>query len=128
MYISSCLIRNPRPKSVAAARSTNDNTSSFVFTRSETEPINVSNPISSSVYVHPQKMTSCGHYGIGQELCHVCHQRTKRNIPIYLHEEKRLREAEEDKLLNQYRDNQDIEEQKKQDVNGSENFEKKSSL
>jgi hypothetical protein len=69
-------------------------------------------------------MTSCGHYGIGQELCHLCHQRAKRNVPIYLHEEKRLREAEEDKLLNQYRDNQDIEEQKKQDVNGSENLEK----
>ena len=70
---------------------------------------------------HPQVIekpqTSCGHYGSGQELCHLCSQRAKRNIPIFLHEEKRAREEAEEKILEQFRHNQDLEEQKQREVN-----------
>jgi Cft2 family RNA processing exonuclease len=60
--------------------------------------------------------TPCGHQGAGQELCYLCHQRAKRNVPIYLHEEKRIREAEEAKLLEQYQHNRDLDEQRKREV------------
>ena len=60
--------------------------------------------------------TPCGHHGAGQELCYLCHQRAKRNVPIYLHEEKRIREAEEAKLLEQYQHNRDLDEQRKREV------------
>lgn len=55
--------------------------------------------------------SSCGHHGAGQELCYLCHQRAKRNVPIYLHEEKRHREAEEQQLLQQYQHLKDTEKQ-----------------
>lgn len=61
-------------------------------------------------------VTPCGHHGAGQELCYLCHQRAKRNIPIYLHEEKRIRDAEDAKLLEQYQHDRDVEEQKKREV------------
>lgn len=75
---------------------------------------------------HPQQirsksMTSCGHHGHGQELCRICHQRAKRNIPVYLHEEKRAREADESKLLEQYQHERDVEEQKKREVDSRGN-------
>jgi hypothetical protein len=66
--------------------------------------------------IYPQQATSCGHHGIGQELCSVCHQRAKRNIPVYIQEEKRNREADEEKLLKQYQHDRDVDEQKKRDV------------
>jgi hypothetical protein len=84
--------------------------------------------ISSALNVYPQQYqhiissggstpsTPCGHHGAGQELCYLCHQRAKRNIPIYLHEERRIREAEEAKLLEQYQHNRDLDEQKKREV------------
>ncbi len=53
--------------------------------------------------------SSCGHHGAGQELCYLCHQRSKRNVPIYLHEEKRHKEAEEQQLLQQYQHLKDTE-------------------
>ncbi len=76
----------------------------------------------STLNTYPQQIkaksvTPCGHHGIGQELCHVCHQRAKRNVPIYLHEEKRHREMEEAKLLEQYQHNLEVDEHKKRDVN-----------
>ena len=71
--------------------------------------------------VNPQQiitksLTSCGHYDSNQELCHACHQRAKRNIPVYLHEEKWTREVEEDRLLEQYEHNRNLDEQKERDV------------
>ena len=106
----SCFLREPRPKSVVS-RSATETTRSFTFAHPPPDRL------LSSVNTDFQQPTSCGHYGIGQDLCHLCHRRTKLNVPVYFHEERRIREAEEDKLLNQYRDNRDIEEQNKQDVN-----------
>jgi flagellar motor protein MotB len=61
--------------------------------------------------------SSCGHHGAGQELCYLCHQRSKRNIPIYLQEEKRHKEAEEQQLLQQYQHLKDTEKQLKDEAN-----------
>lgn len=44
---------------------------------------------------------SCGH-NAGQELCYLCHQRDRRNIPISFNEERKKREEEEDRMLQQY--------------------------
>ena len=46
--------------------------------------------------------SSCGHPNAGQELCYLCHQRARRNIPVSFTEERKRREEEEDKLLQQY--------------------------
>ncbi|CAF2896121.1 unnamed protein product [Rotaria sp. Silwood2] len=102
-------------------RSKNESTSSLGFTRPGTDRISARDRISSTLNVYPQQyqhiltksLTSCDIHDMNQELCSVCHQRAKRNIPVYLHEEKRMREAEEEKLLEQYQHNRDLEEQKK---------------
>ncbi|XP_041353947.1 coiled-coil domain-containing protein 81-like isoform X2 [Gigantopelta aegis] len=46
--------------------------------------------------------SSCGHPNAGQELCYLCHQRARRNIPVSFAEERRRREEEEEKLLHQF--------------------------
>lgn len=102
------LIRNSSSPNIIISRSTNENPSTHIS--------------SSLVNPYPQltkskSVTPCVHHGTGQELCQVCHQRAKRNIPVYLHEEKRTREAEEEKLLEEYLHNRDVDEQKKRDVN-----------
>lgn len=108
-------------------RATNETSAALAFTRPMTDR-SARERISSSLNVYPQQyqpnnsgfspkpMTPCGHHGAGQELCYLCHQRTKRNVPIYLHEEKRIREAEEAKLLEQYQHNRDLDEQRKREV------------
>lgn len=81
--------------------------------------------VASSLNLHSQRatpslekpQTSCGHYGPGQELCHLCSQRAKRNIPVFLHDEKRIRDETEDKLLEEYRHNRELQEQKQLEVN-----------
>ncbi|CAF1191121.1 unnamed protein product [Rotaria sp. Silwood1] len=106
------------------ARSTNESSSSLGFTRLGTDRISARDRIASSLNVYPQQyqhilnksQTSCDVHDMSQELCYVCHQRAKRNIPVYLHEEKRMREAEEDKILEQYQHNRDLEEQKKREA------------
>ena len=50
--------------------------------------------------------TGCGH-NAGQELCYLCHQRARRNIPVSFTEERKRREQEEDKLLQQFQHMQD---------------------
>lgn len=45
---------------------------------------------------------SCSHQNAGQELCYLCHQRQKRNVPVYLSEEVKRREKEEAQILSQY--------------------------
>ena len=56
---------------------------------------------------HPGETVSardsrCGHANSGQELCYLCHQREKRNIPVFLAEERRAQEQKEDQLLQQF--------------------------
>lgn len=75
--------------------------------------------------IRSKSMTSCGHHGHGQEMCRVCHQRAKKNIPVYIHEEKRTREAEESKLLEQYQHDRDVDEHKKREVSIEKNFQLK---
>ena len=45
----------------------------------------------------------------GQELCYLCHQRSQKNVPIYFTEERRQRELEQDRLLQQYQQQKDTE-------------------
>ncbi|XP_074648110.1 coiled-coil domain-containing protein 81-like isoform X2 [Tubulanus polymorphus] len=53
--------------------------------------------------------SACGHSNAGQELCYLCHQREKKNIPVSFTEEREQREKEEDRLLQQYQHLQDTE-------------------
>ena len=106
------MFRNPP----SVVRSTNENLSSFGFTRPIPDRINTR----SSLNIHPQQtksITPCPPHHHVQELCFVCHQRAKRNIPVYIHEEKRNRENEETRLLEQYQHDKEVEEQRKRDVN-----------
>lgn len=57
----------------------------------------------------PSTASSCGHAGAGQELCYVCHQRARRNIPVSFAEELKRREQEEDQLLHAYNEMRDKE-------------------
>ncbi len=57
--------------------------------------------------------SACGHYNAGQELCYLCHQRNRRNVPVYLHEETRQKELEENQLLMQYQSLRDLDKQLK---------------
>lgn len=66
-----------------------------------------------SSLIPKQKATACGHYNAGQELCYLCHQRTRRNVPVYLHEETRQKELEETQLLMQYQSLKDLDKQLK---------------
>ena len=66
--------------------------------------------VSSSSSPQPAPSASqCGHTNTGQELCYLCHQRQRRNVPVYLHEETRMKELEEQQLLNQYQDMKETE-------------------
>ena len=53
--------------------------------------------------------TACGHPQAGQELCYLCHQRARRNVPVSFTDERRRREEEEDRLLQQYQTMRDAE-------------------
>ncbi len=61
----------------------------------------------------PPASPSCGHHNSGQELCYLCHQRQRRNVPVYLHEEMKLKDKEESQLLMQYQHLKDMERQLK---------------
>ena len=52
--------------------------------------------------------TACGH-SAGQELCYLCHQRTVRNVPVSFEAEKKRKEQEQDRLLQQYQHLKDTE-------------------
>ncbi|XP_064605813.1 coiled-coil domain-containing protein 81-like isoform X2 [Liolophura sinensis] len=54
--------------------------------------------------------SACGHSNAGQELCYLCHQRARRNIPVSFKEEIKAREEEDDRLLLQYQSMKDAEE------------------
>lgn len=53
--------------------------------------------------------SACGHPNAGQELCYLCHQRARRNVPVSFTEERNRREEEEDRLLQQYQYMKDAE-------------------
>jgi hypothetical protein len=53
-------------------------------------------------------LQSCDHSNFGQELCYLCHQRQRRNVPIYLHEEQRQKEKEENEALAKYQHMRDM--------------------
>lgn len=53
--------------------------------------------------------SACGHPNAGQELCYLCHQRARRNVPVSFAEERKRREEEEDRLLQQYQYMKDAE-------------------
>jgi hypothetical protein len=55
--------------------------------------------------------SACGHANAGQELCYLCHQRQRRNIPVYLHEEIKQKDKEESQLLSQYQQMKDMDKQ-----------------
>ncbi|KAJ7363411.1 Coiled-coil domain-containing protein 81 [Desmophyllum pertusum] len=59
--------------------------------------------------VSPSRLR-CSHSDkAGQELCYLCHQRSQKNVPIYFSEERRQRELEQDRLLQQYQQQKDTE-------------------
>ncbi|XP_071990159.1 coiled-coil domain-containing protein 81 [Engystomops pustulosus] len=49
------------------------------------------------------------HCRAGQELCYLCLQRAQKNIPVYYTEERRQREKEEERVLQQYQHMKDQE-------------------
>ncbi len=53
--------------------------------------------------------SNCGHTGAGQELCYLCHQRARRNIPVSFTAEIRRREEEEDRAILAYAQMRDTE-------------------
>lgn len=53
--------------------------------------------------------SSCGHGGAGQELCYLCHQRAVNNVPVSFEAERRKKEQEQDRLLQQYQHLKDTE-------------------
>ncbi|XP_071818829.1 coiled-coil domain-containing protein 81-like isoform X2 [Apostichopus japonicus] len=53
--------------------------------------------------------SSCGHGGGGQELCYLCHQRAVNNVPVSFEAERRKKEQEQDRLLQQYQHLKDTE-------------------
>ncbi|XP_061014512.1 coiled-coil domain-containing protein 81 isoform X2 [Dama dama] len=47
--------------------------------------------------------TSCkDHHRAGQEMCYICLQRAQRNFPLYYTEERRRREMEDERLIQEY--------------------------
>nr|XP_012324899.1 coiled-coil domain-containing protein 81 [Aotus nancymaae] len=51
----------------------------------------------------PKTSAACqDHNKAGQEMCYVCFQRAQRNSPLYYSEERRKREIEDERLIQQY--------------------------
>ncbi|XP_073258011.1 coiled-coil domain-containing protein 81-like isoform X1 [Porites lutea] len=72
--------------------------------------------------VSPSRLLRCSHSDkAGQELCYLCHQRSQKNIPVYFTEERRQRELEQDRLLQQYQQQKDTEAILKEQAKNSEN-------
>ncbi|KAJ7320046.1 hypothetical protein JRQ81_019557 [Phrynocephalus forsythii] len=70
-------------------------------------------PASASVPRSPSPV--CQDHGrAGQEMCYLCLQRAQRNVPMYLSEEQRRKEKEEDRILAQYQALKDQEALRKQ--------------
>ena len=57
----------------------------------------------------PRAQSSCSCHEVGggggragQELCYLCHQRSRRNQPVSFEEERRRREEEENRMLDAF--------------------------
>ncbi|CAH2225580.1 coiled-coil domain-containing 81 isoform X1 [Pelobates cultripes] len=59
--------------------------------------------------IRPMTSGCIDHCRAGQELCYLCMQRAQNNIPVYLTEERKLREQEEERILLQYQHMRDQE-------------------
>eukprot|EP00795_Rhopilema_esculentum_P017226 gene17226-8778_t len=90
------------PKTAFGDDDRNKDSDSFVPVKKtlRTKTIDKTGPVS--------RCSNCLH-DAGQELCYLCYQRERRNVPIYLHEERRKKELEEDRLLQQYQHIKDYE-------------------
>lgn len=72
--------------------------------------------------VSASRLLRCSHSDkAGQELCYLCHQRSQKNIPVYFTEERRQRELEQDRLLQQYQQQKDTEAISKEQAKNFEN-------
>lgn len=72
--------------------------------------------------VSASRLLRCSHSDkTGQELCYLCHQRSQKNIPVYFAEERRQRELEQDRLLQQYQQQKDTEAISKEQAKNFEN-------
>lgn len=72
--------------------------------------------------VSASRLLRCSHSDkAGQELCYLCHQRSQKNIPVYFAEERRQRELEQDRLLQQYQQQKDTEAISKEQAKNFEN-------
>ena len=49
-----------------------------------------------------REAAACGHARAGEDMCHLCHTRARKNIPVYFDEERKRKDREEDRLLQQY--------------------------
>ncbi|XP_028258332.1 coiled-coil domain-containing protein 81-like isoform X2 [Parambassis ranga] len=77
-------------------------------------PCNSSQDGPSKVVEHFTNMSCSGHTRAGQELCYLCMQRARRNVPVYLREQQQADERAQEKLLllnEQLRDKQYMEEE-----------------
>ena len=64
---------------------------------------------SSSAPARNASSMSCGHLNSGQELCYLCHQRERLNIPVSFAEERKRRQEEEDRVSLEYQNLKDSE-------------------
>lgn len=96
----------------------NDNTAASTVSFSSAKKSELVRPSSRLLIGNLMPKTSqqpCFHQNAGQELCYLCHQRQRRNNPVYLHEERRIQEQEETQLLMQYQQMKDLEEKIKEE-------------
>lgn len=113
---SSMDIIQPQPPPTATKRSPLLRRSKTSFSQNDQDTDRPNIAIRRSTNENPFRLSTCFHPETKQELCHQCHQRSKRNIPVYVHEEKRQRELDDTKLLEQYQHEKDLEEQKKREL------------
>ncbi|KAM4797003.1 coiled-coil domain-containing protein 81 [Rhinophrynus dorsalis] len=57
----------------------------------------------------PPSLGCLDHCRAGQELCYLCMQRAQKNVPVYFTEERKLREQEEERILQEYQQMRDQE-------------------
>ncbi|CAL8246456.1 unnamed protein product [Lota lota] len=75
-------------------------TSNYPAQAAKKTSVSFSSPEGVIIEDEPHRDTRCtGHTRAGQELCYLCMQRSQRNVPLYLREERRAEEEEQAVLL-----------------------------
>ncbi|XP_028409900.1 coiled-coil domain-containing protein 81-like [Dendronephthya gigantea] len=74
----------------------------------QTSPPKSSGEKIKKVVVKSPESKCCHSNKAGQELCYLCHQRSRKNIPIYLAEENKRCEQDDDRCLQQYQHTKDL--------------------